>query len=93
MPEIPIRRRSPDEARKRLLAVGFPPDLADEMIAPDEGRLLERQRMVADAIILERAARVIERRHNGIGMRDVTRFLETQAARLRASAGQGAGRE
>lgn len=92
MPEIPIRRRSPAEVRERFLAAGLPGDFVNEVIAPDS-RVLERQRLVADAIILERAARVLQRRLDPQGSEHeqtewtVITFLRYRAEALRLEAG------
>jgi hypothetical protein len=56
-----------------------------EMAEPE---ILERHRLVADAIILERAAGVVRRRGNdGFAVRVLVRTLNRMGARLREKAG------
>ena len=86
MPEIPVRRRPPAEVRERLLAAGLSGGLVSELIVPDEARILECHRMVADAIILERSVRVIERRFGGGSVSQMCSYLSAMAMGLRISA-------
>jgi hypothetical protein len=89
MPDIPIRRRPPDEVRERLAASGLPGDFIDALTGEEE---TEREQLVADAIILERAGRVLERRFRAELLMDPAvhatgEVLRRTAAHLRLEAG------